>query len=109
MEETQYFIFYDIKDDKTRTKVGEKCKDFGFSHIQFSGYCGTLPQNMRETFIKELQNIVMDKEAVLLIQPICARCSRESITISTKESKKLQKPKIYFGMKVRKNYQDDYD
>lgn len=112
MEEMKIFVFYDIPEDKTRNKVGEKCKDFGLTRIQFSGFSGTLDRNRRQQLETALTKIVDTKQANLIVQPICSSCLKDTFTIENKkESDKQQakKPEIYFGMKVNREYLDYED
>ena len=90
MEEMKIFVFYDIPNDKTRNKVGEKCKDYGVTRVQFSGFSGTLDRDRRKKLEIALTKIIGNKEANLIIQPICASCLKETFTIEnkTEEDKK---------------------
>ena len=68
MEEMKLYIFYDIPNDRIRNKVGEKCKDFGLTRIQFSGFSGTLDRDRRKRLENALIKIKTVKIPVLLIK-----------------------------------------
>jgi CRISPR-associated endonuclease Cas2 len=108
MEEMEILVFYDVPDDKTRNKIGEKLKDYGLKRIQFSGFSGRLNRVLREKLKETLKAIVGDKEAVVYIQPICSKCLDDSLIIeNSKEIKKENK--IFFGMKTNRLYRDYED
>ncbi len=112
MEEMKLYIFYDIPNDKIRNKIGEKCKDFGLTRIQFSGFSGTLDRDRRKRLEIALKKIIGNKEANLIIQPICSSCLKDSFTIENqkeKDDEQEEKPKIYFGMKLNREYLDYED
>ena len=112
MEEMKIFVFYDIPNDKTRNKVGEKCKDFGLTRVQFSGFSGTLDKDRRKRLEIALTKIIGNKGANLIIQPICSACLKDTFTINNKKDEDAEpeeKPKIYFGMKLNREYLDYED
>ncbi|MCL2506283.1 MAG: CRISPR-associated endonuclease Cas2 [Endomicrobia bacterium] len=110
MRELNVLVVYDIPDDKVRNKIGEKCKDYGLSRVQFTAFAGKLNKERRDLLAKKLKEIIGGKIAKLIIQPFCETCSTQAFEY-IEESKKgeLQKPKIYFGMKVNKAYRDFED
>lgn len=111
MEEMKIFVFYDIPNDKTRNKVGEKCKDYGLKRVQFSGFSGTLDRERRKKLENALVKIIGDKQANLIVQPICLSCLKDTFTIENKkcDDEQEEKPKIYFGMKLNREYLDYED
>ena len=112
MEEMKIFVFYDIPNDKTRNKVGEKCKDYGLTRVQFSGFSGTLDRDRRKKLEIALTKIIGNKEANLIIQPICSACLKDTFTINNKkeeDDEQEQKPKIYFGMPRNRQFLDYED
>ncbi|HEY2249554.1 MAG TPA: CRISPR-associated endonuclease Cas2 [Planctomycetaceae bacterium] len=46
--ETTTVVLYDIPHDRTRTKVSNKCLDFGLVRFQYSAFHGRLTRNRRE-------------------------------------------------------------
>lgn len=108
MEELILFVFYDIPDDKIRNKVGEKCKDYGLTRVQFSGFSGKLDKNKRQELITKLKKIIGSNKAILLIQPVCSKCNSESFYLKNKmdSQEESDNPKIYFGMKLNRTYQN---
>ena len=57
------YIFYDIPDDRLRTKVADVLKDFGLERIQKSVFFGRLSRNRVEELCLVLDDLIGDKEA----------------------------------------------
>lgn len=76
------FVFFDISDDRTRNRVGERCMDFGLIRIQYSGFVGRLTKNKREELYLKILKEVEGKENVkVLIQVVCEKCLENALVI----------------------------
>ena len=65
-------LFYDISDDRKRTKIADICLDFGLDRIQFSAFSGwLLPTQQEELFLK-LKKLLGKKEGNIQMFSICA-------------------------------------
>ncbi|RJQ41522.1 MAG: CRISPR-associated endonuclease Cas2 [Anaerolineaceae bacterium] len=65
-------LFYDISDDRKRTKIADVCLDFGLDRIQFSAFSGwLLPARQEELFLK-LKKLLGKKEGNIQMFSICA-------------------------------------
>jgi CRISPR-associated protein Cas2 len=65
-------LFYDISDDRKRTKIADICLDFGLDRIQFSAFSGwLLPAQQDELFLK-LKKMLGKKEGNIQMFSICA-------------------------------------
>lgn len=73
VEDIRVFVFYDIPSDRIRNKVGTICKDYGLERIQFSGFAGLLNRNMREELFLRLKTLIEDREAKVLVLPVCEK------------------------------------
>lgn len=65
------WVVYDISKDRTRTKIADRCLDFGLRRVQKSVFLGEIPPNRVEeivTFSAELLNL--DTDAVYIF-PMC--------------------------------------
>jgi len=54
------WVVYDISKDRTRTKIADRCLDFGLQRVQKSVFLGEIPPNRVEEIIqfsKELLNL----------------------------------------------------
>jgi CRISPR-associated protein Cas2 len=66
------WIIYDISNDRTRTKIAERCLDFGLSRVQKSVFLGDLEANRIDEvveFSRELLNLETDSVYVF---PMCS-------------------------------------
>jgi len=105
MEEMTLIVIFDIPNTKLRNRINEKCKDYGLTHFQLSGYKGTLPADMRTKFIEEIKNMIGTKEAKVYIQPICAGCLKASVQIiNLPKKEEPSQPQYYFGMPLNRAY-----
>jgi len=71
--EVMVYVFYDIVEDKIRTKIADACKDYGLERIQFSGFLGILSRNKREEFFLRLSRTMGKKAGRVLVQPVCEK------------------------------------
>lgn len=65
------WVVYDISDDKTRTKVSDRCLDFGLQRVQKSVFLGEVDSNRVEEielFSRELLDLETDS---VYIFPMC--------------------------------------
>jgi CRISPR-associated protein Cas2 len=70
------WVVYDIRKDRTPTKIAKRCLDFGLYHVQKSVFLGDVPPNRVEEillFSRQLLNLVTNAGNVFLVsrrQPI---------------------------------------
>ncbi|WP_447977325.1 CRISPR-associated endonuclease Cas2 [Candidatus Nitrospira bockiana] len=81
MDELQTYVLYDIRDDSTRTRVAEVCKDYGLERIQFSAFSGSLSRNRREELFLRLEETLGDRPGKILVQPVCEKDFRANLTL----------------------------
>jgi CRISPR-associated protein Cas2 len=75
--EVLVYVFYDIRDDRTRNRAARACKDFGLERIQFSGFVGYLTRNKREELAIKLRDVISERDGKILIQPVCDKDFKE--------------------------------
>lgn len=63
-------VLYDISHDRTRTKVSDRCGDFGLVRFQFSAFHGRLSKNRREELAIVLEDIISVHGGKIAILPI---------------------------------------
>lgn len=81
MGELRTFVIYDIQDDRIRNRLGETCKDYGLSRIQYSGFMGSLSRNMREELCLKLRDALGEKAGKILVLPICEKDARAMFSV----------------------------
>ena len=75
--EIAVYVFYDIEEDKVRSRAARVCKDFGMERMQFSGFVGYLSRNRREEMAVKLRDVLGKTNGKILVQPVCERDFRE--------------------------------
>ncbi len=75
--EVLVYVFYDIEDDKIRTRAARVCKDYGLERTQFSGFMGYLSTNRREEMAIKLRDVLGKNNGKILIQPVCEKDFRQ--------------------------------
>lgn len=71
------YLFYDIQEDKIRSRVSSICKDYGLERIQFSGFIGYLSKNKREEITVKISDTLKKANGKILIQPVCEKDFRQ--------------------------------
>ncbi|MCS3924836.1 CRISPR-associated endonuclease Cas2 [Methanosalsum natronophilum] len=78
-------IIYDITQNRIRTRISDKCKDYGLSRIQKSAFLGDLDERHIMFISKDISYIMDDNGSSetdsTLIIPICASCNDKQISI----------------------------
>ncbi len=70
--ETMTIVLYDIPHDRTRTKVSEKCLDFGLVRFQYSAFHGPLTRNRREELALILEHQIEIHGGAIALIPVCS-------------------------------------
>lgn len=70
--ETTTVVLYDIPHDRTRTKVSNKCLDFGLVRFQYSAFHGRLTRNRREELALLLEQLIEVYGGSIALIPVCA-------------------------------------
>lgn len=70
--ETITVVLYDIPHDRTRTKVSEKCLDFGLVRFQYSAFHGPLSRNRREELSLALEHLIEIHGGSIALIPVCS-------------------------------------
>ena len=64
-------LIYDIVDDKVRTKIANKCKDYGLIRIQYSAFFGEMTTNRREELGMTLRKLLGRHWGRIHFFPMC--------------------------------------
>ncbi len=69
-----YWVIYDISNDRTRSRVASKCKNYGLDRIQKSAFIGNLSKNKAEMLAIEVREFVHEETDCVFIMPSCKEC-----------------------------------
>jgi CRISPR-associated protein Cas2 len=64
-------LIYDIPDDSKRTKIADACLDYGLDRIQYSAFCGWLPNSLQNELLHKIRRILGKKPGNVQLIPIC--------------------------------------
>ncbi len=65
-------VFYDISDDRVRTKVACTCEDYGLDRIQLSAFYGQLNRTLQRELIRKLGDLLGDTPGCIQLVPIAS-------------------------------------
>lgn len=79
-----YLVTFDIPIENTRirTKLGEKCMDYGLFRIQLSVFWGSLEKSELEDLMFECEEIIDNSPADVRFFAICDQCLEKSFVIA---------------------------
>ena len=71
-----WVISYDIKDDRRRTHIAKRLKDYG-TRVQYSVFECILPDDKFQELIRRLKRFVKEEEDSIRFYRICEDCQRK--------------------------------
>lgn len=67
-------VIYDITEDDKRTKLLNRLRDYGLSHIQYSGFLGEVNPHDRHVLTREVEKYLSTENDSVYIIPLCDKC-----------------------------------
>ena len=64
------WVMYDIKKDKSRSKVAKLCKQAGLYRVQFSVFLGTIDTNQKDTLQLQIEDLINEETDSVYIFPM---------------------------------------
>lgn len=92
------WVIYDISDNALRSRVAEKCKDYGLERLQKSAFFGDMDKNSAEMLAIDMEKILEEKsspEDCIFILPMCSSCIAKKITVGRGFDEEQFKEKFY--------------
>ena len=87
-----YWVIYDISEDKIRSRIASKCKNYGLDRVQKSAFIGNLSRNKAEMLAIEIREFITESKDCIFIMPSCKECfTSKEIVGSFDEEKVKQK------------------
>jgi len=83
------WVIYDIKKDKSRSKVFKLCKKAGLYHVQYSTFLGTIDDNMKDTLHLQITGLIDAGEDRVYIFPMNKSELKQCVLIGQAFDKKL--------------------
>lgn len=63
-------VFYDISNDRIRTKVAMACEDYGLDRIQYSAFYGRLNRNHQQELMLRVKDLLQEGAGIIQMMPI---------------------------------------
>ena len=70
MAQVRVLVFYDISNDRVRTKVACTCEDYGLDRLQFSAFCGQLTRTLQQELMHKLRALLGDEQGCIQLVPV---------------------------------------
>lgn len=64
------WVMYDIKKDRSRTKIAKLCKQAGLYRVQFSVFLGTLDAHQKDTLRLQIEDLINEEVDSVYIFPM---------------------------------------
>ncbi len=64
------WVMYDIKKDRSRTKIAKMCQQAGLYRVQYSVFLGTLDKNQFDSLHLQLEEMIDEEKDSLYIFPM---------------------------------------
>ena len=65
------WVVYDISKDRTRTKIADRCLDFGLQRVQKSVFLGEIPPNRVEEILQFSRDLLNLETDAVYVFPMC--------------------------------------
>lgn len=85
-----YWVIYDISENKVRSRVASKCKNYGFERIQKSAFMGDITKNKAEMLSIEIGETIKGTKDCVFIIPSCNSCFGSKIIHGNFDEEKVK-------------------
>lgn len=76
-----YWIIYDITNDKRRKKISEACKDYGLLRIQKSAFLGSISKNRLEMLMEIAKDAANPETDCIFAIACCSNCYNAKVIV----------------------------
>jgi len=83
------WVMYDIKKDKSRTKIAKLCKLSGLYRVQYSVFLGTININEKDSLQLQIEELIDEKTDSVYIFPMSKNELRQTVLLGQAFDKKL--------------------
>lgn len=91
-----YWVIYDISENKVRTKISSKCKNYGLQRIQKSAFVGELTANRAEMLALEFSETIGTKDCIFIF-PSCKSCFQSKLIVGSFDQERLKEKKYFIS------------
>lgn len=83
------WVMYDIKKDKSRSKVAKYCEQIGLTRVQYSVFLGTLEPNDKDTLQIQIEEIIDTEKDSVYIFPMSKDELKDTVLLGQAFDKEL--------------------
>ncbi len=83
------WVLYDIKNDKSRSKVAKFCKQAGLYRVQYSVFLGTINSNDKDTLQLQIEEVIDETVDSVYLFPMSKDELRDCALLGQAFDKKL--------------------
>lgn len=83
------WVMYDIKKDKSRSRVAKYCEQMGLARVQYSVFLGTLEPNDKDTLQIQIEEIIDTEKDSVYIFPMSKDELKDTILLGQAFDKDL--------------------
>ncbi len=82
------WVLYDIKDDKTRSKIAKACLQTGLNRVQYSCFVGNLDENELDELQVKIEDLYNKAEDSVYIFPMSRKDFNQTVLLGQAFDKK---------------------
>lgn len=83
------WVMYDIKKDRSRTKIAKFCKQAGLYRVQFSVFLGIMNANQKESLELEIEELIDEMTDSVYIFPMSKNELQDTVLLGQAFDKDL--------------------
>ena len=89
------WVIYDIKEDKTRSRIAKSCKQAGLYRVQYSVFLGTLNANQKDELELICEDLIDPDEDRVYIFPMNKQELKDTVLLGQAFDKKMITDEIH--------------
>lgn len=83
------WVMYDIKNDRTRTKIAKRCEQAGLSRVQYSVFLGSIEPNEKDTLQVQIEDLMNEDQDSVYIFPMSKDELKATVLLGQAFDKKM--------------------
>lgn len=83
------WVMYDIKNDRSRTKIAKACEQAGLNRVQYSVFLGTIEPNEKDTLELQIDELMNEDDDSVYIFPMSKDELKATVLLGQAFDKKM--------------------
>ncbi len=84
-----YWVMYDVKNDRIRSKIAKACEKIGLYRVQYSVFLGTLERSHVDSLQLQIEDLINEKTDSVYIFPMSKDELKQTVLLGQAFDKKL--------------------